>query len=204
MLASSVNNSSEIKNGWLTQAWRVLSPNFDERPACCDIDLLVIHNISLPPEQYGGGHVQQLFCNILDCNAHPYFDQLRDLKVSSHVFIDREGKVTQFVPFQKRAWHAGVSNYQGRAACNDFAIGIELEGVDDQPYTDAQYEELIKVTLVLCKNYPSLMKKNSDDHNSDHNIVGHNDIAPGRKTDPGQAFDWDRYRLALKGSQKLT
>ncbi|MGI1678425.1 MAG: 1,6-anhydro-N-acetylmuramyl-L-alanine amidase AmpD [Cellvibrionaceae bacterium] len=195
MLDSSFKTPQKIENGWLTDAKRVISPNYDERPENCDVDLLVIHNISLPPGQFGGGYVQQLFCNTLDCEIHPYFDQLRDLKVSSHVLIDRHGKVTQFVPFHKRAWHAGASSYNGRGACNDFAIGIELEGVDDQPYTADQYEELTKVTKILCQHYPSLKKENRDDHN----IVGHSDIAPGRKTDPGEAFDWGKYRLGLKG-----
>lgn len=200
---------STIENGWLHPAWHVLSPNCDDRPDSCDISLLVIHNISLPPGQFGGENIQQFFSNNLNTQLHPYFTEIKDLKVSSHVLIDREGKVTQFVPFHRRAWHAGVSNYRGRAACNDFAIGIELEGQDDLPYTDMQYQQLIAITKLLCECYPALALKNdgekSDSEKSGNEknegelpIVGHCDIAPERKTDPGEAFDWRRYRLALK------
>ncbi len=197
MQDSPLKTPLQIENGWLTHAKRVLSPNYDDRPGGCDIDLLVIHNISLPPGQFGGGYVQQFFCNTLDCKIHPYFDHLREIRVSSHVFIDREGEVTQFVPFHKRAWHAGVSSHNGRTACNDFGIGIELEGVDDHPYSDVQYDVLITITELLKQTYPALLEKN---------IVGHSDIAPERKTDPGEAFDWKRYRAALitqKANNKL-
>ncbi len=178
----------QVVNGWLQPAEIIPSPNFDSRPLGCDVDLLVIHNISLPPGEYGGGDVQRFFCNTLDCQKHPYFENLIDLKVSSHLLIDRQGVVTQFVAFDKRAWHAGHSNFYGREACNDFSIGIELEGVDDQAYSECQYRSLIAVTKVLMKTFPALNKQH---------IVGHNTIAPDRKTDPGEAFDWDQYLLAL-------
>lgn len=161
------------------------SPNCDERPAGCTIDLLVIHNISLPPEEFGGDSVIELFTNRLDPEAHPYYQTLRDLKVSTHFFIRRDGEIIQFVPCEKRAWHAGVSSWQGRARCNDFSIGIELEGGDATPFTVSQYEALVALTLALQKPYPI------------SSIAGHSDISPGRKTDPGPCFDWERYRAAL-------
>ena len=159
------------------------SPNYDERPANSSIDLIVIHNISLPPGEFGQGYVQKFFLNKLDEKAHPYFSKIKELKVSSHLYIERDGKLTQFVPFNKRAWHAGESNYKGKCACNDFSIGIELEGTDDQSYTDEQYQVLNAVVMSLQMIYPSLYE---------NNIVGHCDIAPNRKTDPGPAFDWAR------------
>lgn len=177
-----------IRDGWLEGVNQLPSPNHDDRPAHCPVDLLVVHNISLPPGEFGGGFVEQLFCNQLDCSRHPYFERLRDLKVSSHLLIDRQGEVTQFVPFHKRAWHAGESSFEGRSRCNDFAIGIELEGVDDSPFSDAQYEQLIAITRTLLDTYPQM---------NSHRITGHSDIAPGRKTDPGPAFDWPRYIAAL-------
>lgn len=161
------------------------SPNCDERPAGCAIDLLVIHNISLPPEEFGGDGVIELFTNRLDPEAHPYYQTLRDLKVSTHFLIRRDGELIQFVPCEKRAWHAGVSSWQGRARCNDFSIGIELEGSDATPFTVSQYEALVALTLALQKAYPIT------------GIAGHSDISPGRKTDPGPCFDWERYRAAL-------
>jgi len=162
------------------------SPNFDERPAGCDISLLVIHNISLPPDEFGGNEVIELFTNSLDLEAHPYYPQLRGLKVSAHFFIRRDGEIIQFVPCEKRAWHAGESCWQSRSRCNDYSIGIELEGTDTVPFTDAQYTVLVSLTGALQKSYPI-----SD-------IAGHSDIAPNRKTDPGPCFDWVRYRAALK------
>ena len=165
------------------------SPNYDDRPDKKDISLLVIHNISLPPGQYGGCFVDDLFQNQLECQAHPYFKQLEGLKVSSHLLIDRQGEVTQYVPFHKRAWHAGESCYEGRETCNDYSIGIELEGTDHESFTDAQYRQLSGVIEVLLANYPSLSAKR---------IVGHSDIAPGRKTDPGEYFDWKRLKKALE------
>lgn len=158
------------------------SPNCDERPPGWTISLLVIHSISLPPDEFGGSGVIELFTNRLDHEAHPYYRNLRDLKVSAHFFIRREGETIQFVPCAKRAWHAGVSCWLGRDKCNDYSVGIELEGSDTRPYTEAQYEALIALTRVLQNIYPIT------------DIVGHADIAPGRKTDPGPCFDWARYR----------
>ena len=160
------------------------SPNFDERPHDAAIDLLVIHNISLPPNEFGGGYVKDLFQNKLDPSIHPYFEEIKGMEVSSHLFIERSGKLIQFVPFNQRAWHAGASCFEGRERCNDFSIGIELEGSDDIDYTDEQYRVLRAVTLCLQMTYPGLS-------NNKH-IVGHCDIAPERKTDPGPAFDWGR------------
>ena len=177
-----------IKDGWLENAKRVESPNYDERSDETDISLLVIHNISLPPEQFGGPYIEQFFCNQLDVQAHPYFERIKDLTVSSHLLITREGEVIQFVPFHKRAWHAGVSCFEGREKCNDFAIGIELEGMDDILYTDQQYQVLEHVTKQLLMDYPKITHQR---------ITGHSDIAPKRKTDPGPAFDWSRYLNSL-------
>lgn len=165
----------------------VPSPNCNARPGD-EISLLVIHNISLPPGQFGGGHVSELFTNRLDPAAHPFFAEIAGLEVSAHLLIERDGKMTQFVPFDRRAWHAGQSCFEGREACNDFSIGIELEGTDDTPYTDAQYSALAAVTRALLHTYPVLARDR---------ITGHSDIAPGRKTDPGPAFDWVRFLAAL-------
>ena len=164
------------------------SPNFNQRPAGMEISLLVIHNISLPPGEFGGGHVQRFFRNQLDANAHPYFAAISSMRVSAHLFISRDGIATQFVSFENRAWHAGVSSYEGQNNCNDFSVGIELEGSDDTPYTDEQYETLQKVTRQLLLTYPTLTPAR---------ITGHQHIAPGRKTDPGPAFDWQRYLQSL-------
>ena len=171
----------------LQQAKICLSPNCSSREKG-EISLLVIHNISLPPGKFGGGHVEEFFQNILDPQAHPYFDEIKELKVSSHLFIERDGSITQFVPFDKKAWHAGVSNFNGRENCNEFSIGIELEGTDELEYTQQQYDSLVEVSRELMVLYPLITKDN---------IVGHCDIAPGRKTDPGKAFDWDLYRSRL-------
>jgi AmpD protein len=165
------------------------SPNCDERPPGVAVTLLVLHNISLPPGEFGGGHVERLFCNTLDCDAHPWFGQLRGLEVSAHLLISRNGELTQFVPFGARAWHAGASVFDGRGNCNDFSIGIELEGTDETPYTDEQYDVLVPVTRALMREFRGI---------SIPRIVGHADVAPGRKTDPGAAFDWNRYRRALR------
>lgn len=170
--------------GWLQRVRHCPSPNFNQRPAGQRIDLLVIHNISLPPGEFGGGYVEQLFMNQLDCAAHPAFADLRDLRVSAHLFIDRRGHATQFVSFDQRAWHAGQSQFGGRDNCNDFSIGIELEGTDTLPYTDLQYHNLRALTRALRAHYPALQADR---------IVGHCDIAPERKTDPGPAFDWIRF-----------
>ncbi len=174
--------------GWLEPVRRCPSPNHNPRPPGAAIRLLVIHNISLPPAQFGGGYVQQFFCNQLDAGAHPYFASIADMTVSAHCLIERSGALTQFVPFGLRAWHAGRSCYQGVAECNDFSVGIELEGTDDCPYTPAQYGCLSQVTKLLLRTYPQLTAEA---------IVGHSDIAPGRKTDPGPAFDWGGFRNLL-------
>jgi N-acetyl-anhydromuramoyl-L-alanine amidase len=177
-----------LEDGWLQQARRTPSPNCGPRPASCDPELLVIHNISLPPRCYGGDCIERFFTNRLDWDEHPYFEEIRGVEVSAHLLIRRTGELLQFVNFAERAWHAGQSCYQGRDNCNDFSIGIELEGADDEPYTDAQYVALSAVTALLMQHYPAI---------GDHRIVGHSDIAPGRKTDPGPAFDWARYRQLL-------
>jgi len=163
------------------------SPNFSDRLSE-EISLLVIHNISLPPGQFGNNFVDQFFTNKLDPNKDPYFEEIYEMKVSSHLFIDREGLLTQFVPFDRAAWHAGVSEFKGRDNCNEFSIGIELEGTDDLEYSSNQYKTLIEVTKALMEAYPDI---------SVSNIVGHKDIAPVRKTDPGEAFDWDLYKSSL-------
>lgn len=178
-----------ILNGWLNIAHPVPSPNFNLRPENTPISLLVIHNISLPPGKFGGRFVQDFFKNQLDENAHPYFKTIAGMQVSAHLFIEREGEITQFVSFDDRAWHAGASSFEGVPNCNDYAIGIELEGTDDQAYTDAQYTVLAKVTRQLLRTYPTLTPER---------IAGHEDIAPGRKTDPGPNFDWPRYFSLLR------
>jgi AmpD protein len=160
------------------------SPNYDPRPEASEISLLVIHCISLPPEQFGDDFIEQLFCNRLDPDQHPYFQEIFQLKVSAHLLISRDGEIIQFVDFNQRAWHAGVSQFQGRERCNDFSIGIELEGSVNQPFSEAQYQQLADVSRELLDNYPQLNKQR---------IVGHSDIAPGRKTDPGPYFDWRKY-----------
>jgi len=177
-----------IDAGWLRGALRRPSPNANERPRGMAIDLLVIHNISLPPGQYGTGCVERLFCNTLDCAEHPWFERLRGLAVSAHLLLARDGACTQFVPFGLRAGHAGASEFEGRTGCNDFSIGIELEGTDDDPYTDAQYRRLERIARALMREYPAI---------TIGRIVGHARIAPGRKTDPGPSFDWERLRAAL-------
>ncbi len=172
---------------WLTDARRCLSPNCDDRPAG-EISLLVIHGISLPPGQFGDGLVDQLFSNTLDCSRVPELADLQGVKVSAHLLIDRAGAVNQYVPFDKRAWHAGASCWDGRLNCNDFAIGIELEGADDVPYEPVQYEVLVGVADALFVRYSSLRLGS---------VVGHQDIAPGRKSDPGTSFDWSGFLAAL-------
>jgi len=167
--------------GWYGAARRIDSPNCDTRPLETDITLLVVHNISLPPGQFGGPGVEQLFTNRLDPGAHPYYATIDTLRVSSHFFIRRDGELIQFVPCAKRAWHAGASSWCGRERCNDFSVGVELEGSDDQPFTDAQYARLNELIRALRVAYPALV-----------DIAGHSDIAPGRKTDPGPYFDWKR------------
>lgn len=173
---------------WIDQARQVPSPNYNARPIADDIALLVIHNISLPPGQFGGDQIEALFQNRLDCDAHPYFESLRELRVSSHFLIRRDGELVQFVPCDRRAWHAGVSSWQGRDNCNDYSLGIELEGTDHLAYEEAQYRTLAALCAALIRTYPGL---------SHEAITGHEHIAPGRKTDPGSAFDWSRLRGQL-------
>ena len=168
-------------NGWLSGVRRKASPNCDIRPPGTSVELLVIHNISLPPGKFGGDEIACLFTNTLDAGAHPFFAQLHGLKVSAHFLIRRDGEVIQFVACGKRAWHAGASLWKGRARCNDFSIGIELEGSDNEPFESRQYKALIRLTRILKRAYPIRA------------IVGHADIAPERKTDPGPYFEWERY-----------
>jgi AmpD protein len=172
-----------IRDHYLNCASQVVSPNCDDRPDPEDISLLVIHCISLPPGQFTGNYVDQLFCNCLDPDEHPYFKDIHPLKVSAHLLIRRDGGIRQYVPFHRRAWHAGESSYHGRQRCNDFSIGIELEGAVTQSYTDSQYRCLAEVVRVLLTHYPGLTRQQ---------IVGHSDIAPARKQDPGPLFDWER------------
>jgi N-acetyl-anhydromuramoyl-L-alanine amidase len=177
--------------GWLVGVRRVLSPNHDERPAGAELTLIVVHGISLPPGEFGNGWIDRFFCNDLPADAHPYFATIRDATVSAHVLIARDGRLTQYVPFHRSAWHAGASEYCGRSACNDFSVGVELEGTDDSPYTGAQYRALAELVTALRRGYPSL--RGAD-------IVGHCDIAPGRKTDPGPKFDWESLERELAGA----
>lgn len=178
------------KEGLAESARFIPSPNCDERPAGCAIELVVIHAISLPPGEFGGTGIEELFANRLDPAAHPFYATLADLKVSAHFVIRRDGELVQFVPCGRRAWHAGEANWKGKACCNDFSIGIELEGTDHVPFTDAQYERLAALTRALKARYPIA------------DIAGHSDVAPGRKSDPGPQFDWARYRAMLKISRQ--
>ena len=164
-----------------------VSPNCDDRPEGAEVTLLVVHNISLPPGEFGGEAIVELFTNTLDFSAHPYYETLRELKVSTHFFIRRGGEMIQLVPCAKRAWHAGTSSWRGRERCNDVSVGVELEGADDQAYTDLQYSRLARLLRDLRRRYPIV------------DIVGHADIAPGRKTDPGPSFDWGYFREILAG-----
>lgn len=176
--------------GLVAGARTALSPNRDARPGGLVPELVVVHGISLPPGSFGGPWIDQLFLNALPPDGHPYFAAVHHLRVSSHVVIGRDGGLTQYVPFGERAWHAGASYWRGREACNDFSIGIELEGTDDLPYDDRQYETLAELVATLQRVYPSL---------AEGWIAGHSDIAPGRKTDPGPAFDWRRLEHAIRG-----
>ncbi len=176
------------ERGLIQEAQFVSSPNYDERPEDTKISLMTIHGISLPPGEFGGPWVEDFFTNSLDENSHPYFKEIKPLKVSSHLFIRRDGSLFQFVPLQKRAWHAGESSYQGREKCNDYSIGVELEGDDDTPYEDIQYKVLSEVASLIISYYPAITPER---------IVGHCDIAPDRKTDPGPAFDWAYFRSLL-------
>ncbi|MBT8419436.1 MAG: 1,6-anhydro-N-acetylmuramyl-L-alanine amidase AmpD [Gammaproteobacteria bacterium] len=176
-------------HSWLNGVRRVPSPNCDERPAGCAIELLVIHGISLPPGEFGSHFIEDLFLNRLDPDAHPYFRTLVGVHVSSHLLVHRDGDVTQYVPLQQRAWHAGVSQFRGRTHCNDFSIGIELEGTDEVPYEDAQYRRLADLVRLIMSLWPMIDRDR---------IVGHSDIAPGRKTDPGGSFDWVFFNQLLE------
>lgn len=171
--------------GWLHEAHRIASPNFGARPAGACVDLIVIHSISLPPGQFGGDEVERLFTNRLDCAAHPYFVQLRDLRVSAHFFVRRDGAIVQFVSTRARAWHAGVSHYRGRDNCNNDSVGIELEGLEGGHFEPMQYDSLARLCQALAQAHPI-----------DH-VAGHEHVAPGRKHDPGPGFDWRRLRHLL-------
>ncbi|PTS85372.1 1,6-anhydro-N-acetylmuramyl-L-alanine amidase AmpD [Pseudomonas sp. HMWF032] len=180
-------------SGWCDGVRHCPSPNFNQRPLN-EVSLLVIHNISLPPAQFGTGKVQAFFQNRLDAHEHPYFASIASMQVSAHFFIERDGVVTQFVSCNERAWHAGVSRFAERENCNDFSLGIELEGTDDLPFTSVQYAALIKLTQQLQAAYPAITLER---------ICGHSDIAPGRKTDPGPAFDWATLRSGLQQDKEL-
>lgn len=172
--------------GWLASARRVSSPNHDVRPNGTAIDMVVLHNISLPPNEFGGPDIERLFTNTLDPEAHPFYAGIRGLRVSAHFLLRRDGEIVQFVSCLERAWHAGVSCWQGRERCNDFSIGIEMEGSDYVPYTEVQYTRLAALLMALQSAYPV------------RHCVGHNDIAPMRKTDPGPFFDWPRVRASIR------
>lgn len=180
----------QVQSGWLSGVRRVPSPHCNDRPAGAEVDLLVVHSISLPPGEYGGSYIDAFFLGHLDIDAHPYFQEIAALQVSAHLLIDRDGKVTQYVPFHQRAWHAGQSEFRGRCNCNDFSIGIELEGLDTDSYTEAQYRSLAEVSAAIMAAYPGISRER---------IAAHSDIAPGRKLDPGPGFDWQRYLCELDG-----
>jgi len=182
---SLLSPSVSLADGWLSCAKKIPSPNFNQRPDSSDISLLVIHNISLPPEQFGNGCVEAFFCNRLEKHRHPYFKTIAGLAVSSHFLITRIGELIQFVSTEQRAWHAGKSTFEGHDNCNDFSIGVELEGADTLPYSPEQYSALANLIELLLKSYPRI---------TNNRIVGHSDISPGRKTDPGPAFDWQKIR----------
>lgn len=180
------------RGAWLEEIRRVESPNYDPRPAAA-IDLLVLHSISLPPGEFGGDHIDRLFRNELDPNAHPFFAGIASLRVSAHLLINRHGEITQYVPFTHRAWHAGVSEFAGRGDCNDYSIGIELEGCDDATFTPEQYVTLTEITALITSHWPAITLDR---------IVGHCHIAPDRKTDPGPTFDWESWRASLSARLK--
>lgn len=180
-------NELVIEQGWLKSAEIQQSSHCEPRATDAAVSLLVVHNISLPPGQFGGNHITDFFLGNLDPTLDPYFESIYNIRVSAHCLIQRNGHIVQYVSFNNKAWHAGVSTYQGREKCNDFSIGIELEGTDDIPYTKAQYQQLSRLSQALIGTYPEL----------ENNIVGHCDIAPGRKTDPGKAFDWQYFEALL-------
>jgi AmpD protein len=178
----------DLDSGLMRGVRQAASPNYDARPGGVEAELIVVHGISLPPGEFGGPWIERLFLNTLPLDMHPYFAEIGGLRVSSHLLVARDGELTQFVKFTDRAWHAGQSSYQGREACNDFSIGVELEGLDSLAYEEAQYDTLAEVVAALCDAYPRL---------SPQRLVGHSDISPGRKTDPGPAFDWERARRRI-------
>ncbi|MDR3492737.1 MAG: 1,6-anhydro-N-acetylmuramyl-L-alanine amidase AmpD [Gammaproteobacteria bacterium] len=178
----------DIKTGLLLLAKYAPSPHCNLRPPPQQVDMIVIHGISLPPGQFGKDFIENFFCGKLDTSLDPSFDQISTLKVSAHLLINREGVITQFVPFTQRAWHAGVSSFQGQSNCNDFSVGIELEGTDEVPYEKVQYLQLVKCVQALQAAYPLITRER---------IVGHSDIAPGRKTDPGASFNWGYFDCLL-------
>jgi AmpD protein len=181
----------DLSNALLRDVRQIASPNCDSRPAGVDAELIVVHGISLPPGEFGGPWVERLFTNTLPPDFHPYFAEISELRVSSHLFVARDGSPTQFVKFTDRAWHAGQSSYGGRPACNDFSIGIELEGTDEIAYSAEQYAALAEAVAALCEAYPRL---------SPDRLVGHSDISPGRKTDPGPGFDWAHARRRIEAA----
>ena len=178
----------DTESGLLMEARQVASPNCDDRPAGTTVDLLIIHGMSLPPGVFGGPHIDQLFTNVLDPSEHPYFATIADRRVSAHLLIRRDGELVQYVPFRRRAWHAGKSSFDGRDNCNDYSIGVELEGADDTAYTGLQYRRLSELYWALRSVFPAILPDR---------VVGHRDVAPGRKTDPGPSFDWTRLRQLL-------
>jgi AmpD protein len=189
-LTSVQKNTMPISDGWLVNEEHQKSPHFSLRDEKQGVHLLVVHNISLPPAQFGGGYITDFFLGTLDTKAHPYFEEIAQLKVSAHCLITREGKIIQYVSFDNKAWHAGVSSYKGQENCNDFSIGIELEGTDDITYSTEQYQSLAQLSKTLQRHYLEIK----------NNIAGHCDIAPQRKTDPGKAFNWQHFRDCLKSS----
>ena len=180
--------SFQVIDGQLIGARQVPSPNYNQRPEHAEIQLVVVHNISLPPSQFGGGYIEQFFQNQLDWSQHPYFQSIEGMQVSTHLLILRSGEVLQFVNFNDRAWHAGRSSYLAKKECNDYSIGIELEGSDDQPFEEVQYSVLAQVIATLQATYPKILQ----------HLAGHSDIAPGRKTDPGPFFDWPKTRALIQ------
>ncbi len=187
MAAALLSPSERLLDGWLPAARRQPSPHCDARPPGTAIELLVVHAISLPPGQFGGPWIDDLFLGRLDAGQHPFFAEIQGLEVSAHFLIRRDGELVQYVSTEARAWHAGRSRWQGRERCNDFSVGVELEGCDDQPFEAEQYRQLARLARLLMRHYPI----------SPEAIVGHADIAPGRKTDPGPCFDWPRLRTLV-------
>ena len=184
----------DVRSGWLDAARQLPSPNCDDRPTGAVPELIVVHGISLPPGEFGGPWIDALFTNSLPPDAHPCFAQVAALRVSAHALVRRDGEIVQYVPFHRRAWHAGVSSWKGREHCNDFSVGIELEGTDARAYEQAQYATLARLAAVLCRAYPTL---------SLDRMVGHSDVAPGRKSDPGIAFDWPLLRALAGYAQEV-